>query len=69
MTPQQYIEYLDKEIESCRSIVSDKRYPDDVRTWQYGRLNGLWDSKNHFYMFCALNNLMKPSGENAVATT
>ena len=57
MTPNQYIEWLDKEIAACRSLIERKEFDDDIRTWLYGKLNGLWDAKNHFARFIAHNSL------------
>jgi hypothetical protein len=60
MTPQQYIEWLDEQIAKCKTYIADKRWGDDVRTHQYGRLNAFWESKNRFAMFIALQKPSQP---------
>jgi hypothetical protein len=56
MKPEDYLKWFDAEIAKCKTYIRDKEtWGDDVRTHQYGRLNGLWDAKNQFVRFIALN--------------
>jgi hypothetical protein len=61
MTPQQYIEWFDAEIAKCKVYIRNKDWDEDVRTHQYGRLNGLWDAKNQFCRFIALQKPSQPT--------
>lgn len=38
MTTEEFIEWLNKEMIAARNIASDRRNPEDVRTFQYGKL-------------------------------
>ena len=57
MTQEEGLQWFTDEIAKCKTYIANKEFGDDVRTHQYGRLNGLWDAKNHFARFIAHNSL------------
>ena len=63
MTPEQGLQWFTDEIAKSKAYIANKEFGDDVRTHQYGRLNGLWDAKNHFARFIALQEPSQPTEE------
>lgn len=57
------MDWFDREIAVCKGFSLNKNLDQELRSWYYGKLNGLWVSKNRFAIFWALSITTPPQEE------
>jgi len=48
MTPEEFTDWINKEIKETKKIAENKSLPNDARSFQFGKLSALYDVLNKY---------------------